>query len=237
MKSLNLIKPAFLVLVTLCFTALSLKAQVTKNVAVNNFSEVSVSAGIELIIKQGTTESAKIVADQDLVNEVVVEKTGDRVKVGWRENFHRDNRTNNTTVKVYITYKRLHDIAASSGSSIKTENILKTDRLNAEVSSGASIDGQIACEDFDLRTSSGASADLNGAIKNLTLQASSGSSVDALGLTAQYGRVITSSGASIKVNVSKSLETNTSSGSSIRYKGDPMLKDNSDPKRSNVSRI
>lgn len=236
MKSLNLIKPAFLVLTTLCCTALSLKAQVTKNVAVNNFSEVSVSAGIELIITQGTTESAKIVADQDLVNEVVVEKTGDRVKVGWRENFHRDNRNNNN-VKVYITYKRLHDIAASSGSSIRTENTLKTDRLNAEVSSGASIDGQIACEDFDLRTSSGASADLNGAIKNLTLTASSGSSVDALSLTAQYGRVITSSGASIKVNVSKSLETTTSSGGSVRYKGDPMLKDTSNPRRSNVSRI
>jgi hypothetical protein len=237
MKSLSLIKPAFLCLMAVAITTLTLKAQETKNVAVSNFSEVSVSAGIALYLTQGNTESAKIVANDDVIGEVLIEKTGNRIKIGWKESWGIKKMWKNKNAKVYITYKKLNGIAASSGSSLKTENTLKTDRLNASVSSGASINAQISCSDLQLETSSGASASLSGTANNLEIKSSSGSSVDALGLLTEYARANTSSGADIKINVTKGLETNTSSGSNIRYKGAAALKNNSNERSSSVSRI
>jgi len=235
MKSLYLIKPAFFLIAALVFTNGALMAQQTKNVAVTNFSEVSVNAGIELIITQGTTESAKIIAEEGVIDEVKIEKDGNRLNIGWKENhgFSWKNRS----AKVYVYYKKLNGLSASSGSSLNTSNFLTTDRLAISVSSGASLNAKIACRDLDLKASSGSSTNLTGKAVNMQVEASSGSTIDALGLATEYARANTSSGSNIDISVAKGLETNSSSGSSINYKGNAALKNNSNSKSSSVSRI
>jgi len=237
MKSLSLIKPAFLCLFTIAALTLDLKAQETKNVAINNFSEVSVGAGIGLYITQGSSESARIVADDDVIDDVVLEKSGNRIKVGWKDSWGIKKMWKNRNAKVYITYKKLNSISASSGSSLITQNTLKTDHLDASVSSGASMNAKISCNELQLQTNSGASVSLAGTATNMEIKSSSGSSVDALNLATQYARADTHSGADIKINVTKGLETNTSSGSNIRYKGAAALKNISNSRSSSVSRI
>jgi hypothetical protein len=237
MKSLSITKIAFLCLFTMAGSTLSLKAQETKNVAVNNFSEVAVGSGIGLYITQGNSESARIVADDDVINDVVLERSGNRIKIGWKDNLGIRKMWKNRSAKVYITYKKLNSISASSGSSLTTENTLKTDHLDASVSSGASMNAKISCDELQLHTNSGASASLSGTATNMEIKSSSGSSVNALNLATQYARADTNSGADIRINVNKGLETNTSSGSNIRYKGAAALNNRSNSKSSSVSRI
>jgi hypothetical protein len=237
MKTLSIIKPAFFCLIVMALSALNLKAQETKNVAINNFSEVAVGAGIGLYITQGSTESARIVADDDVINDVQLEKSGNRITVGWKNNQGMKKMWKNRNAKVYITYKKLNSISASSGSSLTTENTLKTDHLNASVSSGASMDARITCEELQLKTNSGASVSMAGTATNMEINSSSGSSVNALNLATQYARANTNSGADIRINVTKGLETNTSSGSNIRYKGNAAIKNRSNSRSSSVSRI
>lgn len=237
MKSLSLTKTALVGLIALAAFTLNLKAQETKNVAINNFSEVSVGAGIGLYLTQGSSESARIVADGDVINDVVLEKSGNRIKVGWKDNWGMKKMWKNRNAKVYITYKKLNSISASSGSSLTTENTLTTDRLDASVSSGASMNAKLSCNELMLQTNSGASVSLAGTATNMDIKSSSGSSVDALNLATQYARANTNSGADIKINVAKGLETNTSSGSNIRYRGAAALKNLSSSRSSSVSRI
>jgi hypothetical protein len=235
MKSLYLIKPAMLVMVTLIFTNLPLQAQQTKNVAVSNFNEVSVSAGLSLIITQGSSESAKIVAEEGVIDEVELVKSGNRLSVKWKENFGFQWKNRNASV--YVNYKKLNGLKASSGSSLKTQNLLTTDNLDVDVSSGASVNAQISCTDLNLETSSGSSAKLSGKANNMILKSSSGSTVNTKDLATEYAKIHSSSGADVAVNVSKALETSSSSGSSIRYKGNAALKNTSSSRSSSVSRI
>lgn len=236
MKSFSLIKPALLCFIAVAMGTLSLKAQSTKNVAVSNFSEVSVSAGIQLLITQGSSESAKIVANSDVIDEVEITKSGSEVKVGWKSNWGFNNSRRNKSAKVYISYKKLNSLSASSGSSIQTENPLKTDHLSATASSGASINANVTSSDLQVEISSGATIALTGKTTNLKLQASSGASVSTANLTAEYGTAEASSGASVTVNVTKALETRASSGGNIRYKGEASLKNNSS-RSGSVSKI
>jgi hypothetical protein len=235
MKTLSFIKPAFLCFIAVAMGTLSLKAQSTKNVAVSNFSAVSVSAGIELLITQGSSESAKIVANSDVIDEVEITTSGNTVKVGWKSNWGFKNH-NNRNAKVYINYKKLNNISASSGSSVKTENPLKTDHLDASASSGASIDAKVECNDLEVSISSGASSAFTGKTTNLRAEASSGASANLLNLTAENATAKASSGASLKVYATKALETTASSGGDIRYKGDASLR-NSSSRSGGVSKI
>lgn len=235
MKSNFLLKPTLLLLITASFSAFTLKAQDTKNIALSNVSGVSVHAGIDLFITQGNTESAKIVASKDFINEVVVENNGGNVKVSWKEN-QGSNFMKNKSAKVYITYKTLNSIAASSGSSLKTENTLKTGSLDVKISSGASLNASIACKDLQIKSSSGASSSFSGTASNLDVKASSGAGVKALDLKTDYANATASSGGDIEINVAKALETTSSSGGSINYKGGASLKNNSS-RSGNVNRI
>lgn len=227
MKSNFLLKPTLLLLITASFSSLTLKAQETKNISLSNVSGISVHAGIDLFITQGNSESAKIVASSDFINEVVVENMGGNVSVSWKKNNFGSTARNNKSAKVYITYKKLNNISASSGSSLKTENTLKTDALEVKVSSGANLKASIACKDLQVKTSSGANADLNGTTTNMEVKSSSGATLNAFDLTSDYANVTASSGADIKINVAKGLETTSGSGGNIRYKGAASLKNNS----------
>ena len=227
MKSNFLLKSTLLLLITASFSSLALKAQETKNISLSNVSGISVHAGIDLFITQGNSESAKIVASSEYINEVVIENSGGNVSVSWKKNNFGSTARNNKSAKVYITYKKLNSIGASSGSNLKTENTLKTDALDVKVSSGANLTASIACKDLKVATSSGANATLNGTTTNMEVKSSSGATLKAFDLATDYANVTASSGANIKINVAKGLETTSSSGGDIRYKGNASLKNNS----------
>lgn len=223
MKYLSPITPALLLFLLTAAYTLTAKAQQTKNVAVNNFTAVGVSAGIELVITQGTVEHAKIVANEGVIDEVLVEKQGSKLRISWRENNSFMNNFKNKVAKVYVNYKSLNSISASSGSSLVTENLLKTNKLEVNVSSGATINAKVSCNDLEMSTSSGASAVINGKAINMDVSSSSGGSIEAEDLTTDYAKARANSGGSIRINVSKGLEASTSSGGNIRYKGNAPL--------------
>lgn len=225
MKTLNLIKPAILLLIATTLHTFTVNAQETKNVALSNFSGVGVSAGLSVYLTQGNTEGAKIVANDESMKDVVVEQNGSTVTVKWKEQNRStwSNGNNHRSAKIYITYKKLNAISASSGSSVNTENTLKTDRLDLKVSSGATIKADISAKDTQLQISSGATASLNGNTTNFDLKASSGASVEAAELKADQADVKVSSGATAKVFGDKKLTLAASSGGNIDYKSNGEL--------------
>lgn len=237
MKSLNIIQPALLLLFGLCFIVPPVMAQETKNVTVSNFSEVHVSTGLELILTQGATESARIIATENLIDAVVVEQNGTSITVKWKAIRSTKKAWLKRTAKVYITYKNLNVIDASEGSSIKTENTLKAEILKATVASGAIINANIECADFRLQTTSGASIVLTGNAAKMKLESSSGSTVSAQELTVGYADVEVSAGADVKINVTKELKALADSGGNIRYKGNAELKNYSTSKSGSIKKL
>jgi hypothetical protein len=235
MKSVPFYKAVLLfLLITTGMTAAHAQVQQSKEVALKNFSEIHVSTGIELIIRQGAVESAEIVADESLIEAVTVEQSGYSVIVNWKLIKSTKKRWLNRTAQVLITYKNLNILEATDGSAVKTENAIKTGILNITVSSGAIVSATIESPQLQLKTSSGASAVLKGTAASLKLESSSGSRVHALELIAENAIVTASSGADVKVNVSKGLESTASSGGNIRYKGSPVVENSAGSKSANV---
>lgn len=229
MKSLHCTKPALLLLAALFFSTMQLKAQlvVDKNIALNGFSQIYVNTGIEVIITQGTQEAAKIITTDNLIDAVVVEQTGSKVNISWKPIRSTKKAWLQKTAKVFITYKNLALIEAGDGSAVKTTNPIKTNYLEATVSSGTIITAQLDCVGLNLKTSSGASASLSGTVRNLQVESSSGSTVNAFDLTADLANVNAASGADVKLSVAKVLEVTSRSGSKVRYKGNAELKNQS----------
>ncbi len=129
----------------------------------------------------------------------------------------------NKRLRVAVTADELTALTAGSGSSVRTSGDFDAAEFRLDVSSGASVQADLATTTLTVRQSSGSSATLSGRATSLDVQSSSGASLDAPKLQADHCRAEASSGSSITVAVKDDLVAQASSGGSISYKGSPQL--------------
>ena len=183
-----------------------------------DFTKVRVSTGIELIIDQGSEVSLTVEADENLHDIIITEVEDGKLKIYTEKNIWKS-----ASKKVYLTVNTLEELKASSGSNIKTSNVLKVTNLNVGSSSGASVNLDINATNVISDSSSGSTMKIKGEASTHETEASSGSSINAYRLVSKNVTAKVSSGASISVYASENINGRASSGGSISFEGDPKI--------------
>ncbi len=194
---------------------------------VKNFDEIEVSTGIDLYITMGSSESVKVVADDDIIEKIKTEVRGKTLHIYMKNNnwLNIFNWSGNKTRKAYVTLRDLKRITASSGSDVESENTLEGETLDIEVSSGSDVKLDVFYKEISLKSSSGSDVRLSGKAKTFRANASSGSDIKARELQSSVCVVNVSSGSDATISVSDELHANASSGGDVRYYGNPTVVD------------
>jgi len=235
MKTSSILKLA-LTLLVFSVSVISLKAQQNKDISITNFTEISVSSGIDLYLTQSNSENIRINAHPDLIKDVIIEKEGSNLRVRYKDGVNWGRLFKNQSIKVYINYKTLKGLSASGGSDVYTQNTLKTDRLSLSASGGSDLKLDVVTKDIEIHASGGSDIDLKGSATNMQASTSGGSDVNALNFVVDYAKVSSSGGSDANIHVNKALEASASGGSDINYKGNASVKNNSG-KSGDVNRL
>jgi len=188
---------------------------------VEGFSGILVSAGINLFISQGSIESLKIEAEDNIIPLLITEVKNGKLEIHYKHLGLSSLRLIKP-VNVYATVKELNDLGVSSGATVKSEEI-NTDSIKINLSSGASGELSIQTSSIDVNLSSGTNMRISGKTDIQKINLSSGSSYDALDFVSKSAAIDASSGSSAKINVSDGLDVNISSGGLVQYKGTPKI--------------
>jgi hypothetical protein len=132
---------------------------------------------------------------------------------------------NKTSAEFVVYYTNLDGIEVSSGSTLTAENEVASQNMEIEVSSGSTCKIELVAEKVDVEVSSGSTLMLRGETDALSVEVSSGSTFNGQDFKAERVDVEASSGSTAKVWALRQIEANASSGSSIKYKGNPSKKD------------
>jgi len=203
----------FLSTIAFMFVAVLLIGQ-TRDIG--NFSEIKASASVSIKLVKADKPGLEYKMIKGSADRLITKVEGDKLIVkikssmGW----------NNAQAKVIVYYTQLNGVYASAGASIKSDDILVSDDMDLEASSGASISLEIDADRVRGEASSGASLSLSGKAKKVNLDASSGSSIKGIRLVCDDAKADVSSGATIEIHANKSINAEASSGGSIRYSGD-----------------
>jgi Putative auto-transporter adhesin, head GIN domain len=187
-------------------------------------SALDVSAGVNVYLTQGNTESVRIEAKGFDDDEVICEQRGSKLVLGvrrqngWKSIFGR-----NGSVKAYVTVKNLNSIDVSSGADLEGETNLVVDELTLNTSSGADVDLDVKVNRMTVSVSSGADVTLRGAAAKLTASASSGADLDADKLVTDICYAEASGGGDARVYGRKELYLRASGGGDISYSGPGQL--------------
>jgi hypothetical protein len=207
------ILPVILAALPLSIWAAGEAAADTRTYSLSGFDRVSVSAGIDVDLKQGPFS---VVADEPngKFDNLVLEVRGNTLHISRKSNigtwFSRG-----PDIHVAVSAPNYVGIGASSGSAVEGSNLSLKDlevevssgadvdlagsctSLRVDISSGADFDGeQLRCETASVDASSGADADAY-ATRSATGDASSGADVTFHGKPAEFDKD-TSSGGSVK---------------------------------------
>lgn len=102
----------------------------TLEISVDEFSEINISEGIELIVKESAEQSVELTMGKNLINDIKFEVVDGELKI-TNEN-GCDMLRNYHSAKVYITTPVLEKIYSSSQYSIKSDGILTFPELTLE---------------------------------------------------------------------------------------------------------
>ncbi len=205
-------------------TQISAQRSIEQDRRLGNFDAIEVSSGIDVYLSQGNGHELRVVADPDLMDDIVTEVSGNTLRIkmkgrkwsGWNWSKSRESS------KVYVTMQDLTELTASGGSDIVSETRFSGDQLAIETSGGSDVELNLKYNQLEARTSGGSDLDLEGTVGVFQVHASGGSDCSAQDLeVTDRCSIYASGGSDTDVTVYGDLQVDASGASDVHVYGDP----------------
>lgn len=210
---------AIMLILVSCFSFTGIKGNgkvVSEVRKVAEFSKIKASRGVDVVLIQSVSQSVRVSCDENVIQYLTT-----KVKNGTLEITFTENVRLLKAKRVYVSFVRMNDISASSGSKVKSKATLKLKELNVSASSGAHVNLLVETLNCKLSASSGSHIFMKGSTQTLSTKVNSGSNIDGKELIAVKCDASASSGSTCSVYASENIVAKASSGGSISYYGQP----------------
>ncbi|MFW0738868.1 head GIN domain-containing protein [Flavobacterium sp. N502536] len=184
-----------------------------KRIVQGNFTKVSVSTAIDLIIIQSDSTEIVVEADDNIQQEIITKVENGTLYVKCKQGSFRDITKKKVTVKMPVIDK----LESSSAATITSKGLIQGQDINLEASSASTLNVNIESDNITCDSDSGSSIGLEGKALKMQVSASSGGSINAHKLFANDIHAEASSGGDINVHPIVNLKAAASSGGTINY--------------------
>jgi hypothetical protein len=180
------------------------------------FDKIEVNTGLDLIVTQSNTASVEVETDENIQALITTKVANGVLIVTSEESF-------NTSAgpKVSVSLPFVSGLKSGSGATIKSGNVLISNSLIVDASSGSSIELDVEADYISLESSSGSKIKVSGKALKAETASSSGSTISAGKLMANDVFSQASAGSRTKIFPIVSLKAKASSGSKIQYSNVP----------------
>ncbi len=221
---------AFLLLATSSLTfAGSVKIPVahssieTQDRKLSGFHALASSGSFDVVLSQGNTESVRVKADADVINEVVTEVKNGTLMIHSKNNhsWGTGNFWNNKTVTIYVTAKDLNSIGVSGSGDLKIENQFNTNSLQLRLSGSGDFSGKVNVKTLEAAISGSGDFKIAGRADESNVAISGSGDFDGNGLMTKSTAIRISGSGDASIYASEKLDASVSGSGDIHYSGHP----------------
>jgi hypothetical protein len=196
---------------------------ITKDASVGSFNSVDVSGALEVHITQGTSNSVKIEADQNLLDLIEVFTDGNTLVARTRNGY---NLQPSRRIVVYVAAPEFKGIDVSGASKIIADNTISGTDMHIGASGASHISMEVSGSKISSDLSGASSLSLKGQATDFDLEASGASHSNCYDLVAENAFIDLSGASSAEITANKSLRAEASGASHVRYKGNASVNSN-----------
>jgi hypothetical protein len=190
---------------------------------IGNFTGVSASGSMDIIVTDGQTHSLRIETDENLIDYLVVKNDNGVVHVYTKDGYNLNPKTG---IKVYATAPSFSRLEVSGSGKIKSNGKIKSDGLRTEVSGSGDIILDIDTPTIEANIAGSGSATLSGATRDFSASVSGSGDIKCYNLLSEHTEIDIAGSGNAEVYASKSLDVDVSGAGDVRYKGNPSVKQN-----------
>jgi hypothetical protein len=197
---------------------------ITKTFEFGDFTGIKAENGMHVELIKSDTFSVEVVADDNVMEYIQANKSGDTLRIGPRANAA----FRSATLTAKITMPDLYRLELSGGSHASVSGFKSLHDLSVRLSSGSHLNeplipGGISAGNADFNLSWGSHVNLSSSANDLSVKCSDGSSIDLETFPVNNAKINLSDGSHATVNVGGTLDAKLSEGSRVYYVGEPTM--------------
>ena len=184
----------------------------TEEYAFTDFTEVEISSAFEFEIKQSSSYSINVTADDNVIDYVQVSKDGQTLKIG----LGTVPPLGPVTLRASVTMPQLHGLTASGASHGTVSDFSSTEDLDITVSGASRVTGDITAGNAEFDIDGASTIQLEGSANDMVASVDGGSHFNLDDFTVNNA----SSGT---INLNGRLDADLSGASTLWYIGEPTM--------------
>ena len=194
---------------------------VTRDIPVTSFSKIEVSSAFVVTVSFGSSEEATVRVDDNMIDELDVEVSGDTLRIALRSGVS----VRDATLEADVIARSLDEVEGSGAARITLGEPLSGEQFDVTLSGASTLTGELTTVDATMELSGAASADLAGSVSGLELTASGASELSGPDLTIGELTIDLSGASQASVTVTGSISAVVTGASSLSYAGTPTLEE------------
>jgi len=188
---------------------------------VSSFDKIEINGVVNVYLKQGSSESAVIEADKNLVPYILTSVKNGTLTISTKEDF---NLKKSTKLNVYVTLTNLTDLECNSVGNVKTESKLDLNNVNIENNSVGNIDLELDCNKLTLENNSVGNSTLSGNIDIGNIEHNGVGNIKAFDLKADVLTIESNAVGNAEVSSEREIYIELNGMGNINYKGAAAVK-------------
>jgi len=213
---------------------------VTKTYDFRDFTRIEVTDSFEVEISRGDEFKVEVTVDDNLVDRLRVEQSGDTVKIGMETGLSFGTATRRAVVVlprvegvnlsgaskaavIGFDGRQDLDLTVSGASNLALTDIQAGDTV-FDISGASKVAGDLISADVRMKASGASQIQLQGSGQDSELEASGASKLMLRGFEVETADVVLSGASNGTVTVSRTIDANLSGASSLTYSGDASVR-------------
>ncbi|HWJ91846.1 MAG TPA: head GIN domain-containing protein [Flavisolibacter sp.] len=196
---------------------------VTRDVPVSSFDALKASGVYELKLSQGSKETVKIEADENLQEYFTVRNDGNKLVIDM-EKLKNKSLNNKSKMKVYVTFKRLKELELSTVGNVASDEPLAFDDLALKNRSVGNVDLNMTVNKLEMKNSSVGNVKLTGKAQDAVVKNSGVGSLQAGNFVVQTMNIENTGVGGAEVNAEKGLKVKDSFLGKVKNKGNAQVR-------------
>ncbi|MFW9835500.1 MAG: head GIN domain-containing protein [Candidatus Thorarchaeota archaeon] len=193
----------------------------TKEYTFNDFTKVEIGSAFKFDISQSDSYGISITADDNVMEDVRVTKSGDTLKIDVRTT----GPLRSVTLEATVTMPKLHDLEVSGASRGTISGFESNEDFNIDVSGASKVSGDITAGNTYFDVSGASTLELEGTAGDMEADVSGASHFYLEDFSVNDADVNMSGASSGTVNVNEILDVDLSGASNLKYVGTPRMGD------------
>ncbi|MBL4678759.1 MAG: DUF2807 domain-containing protein [Mucilaginibacter sp.] len=181
-----------------------------------DFTKLEISGGYKVTLKQDSSQSLTISADDNLLEYIQTNVSGNTLEIKSKRNI-----CGSRDITVVVGVRNLDALKASGGIEIKSDGRLNTKNFDLDLSGATKVEMDLSAAAVRAEGSGATELDLRGQAASADVRLTGSGKINALDFVVGRYNLETTGASECNINVLNELNIHSTGASDVKYRGNP----------------